>query len=139
MTKGPEVIAQIVPKSAGRIVVAHVSDLHLEIETDTAKDPWPALRESLRSNPEPIDLIVVTGDLVELPGLGFVERIKKKITGNDRELSGLFSQAKEYLEDLCRAAEVDPETQLLVVPGNHDVRRMRGVGWFDPAAFEAFE
>jgi len=105
-------------------VIAHLSDLHLERDTDTNRERWLALRQSLEEHKGTVDLLVVTGDLIELPLWHFEDA---------------FEQARSFLGDLCGLLEINAETHLLVVPGNHDVRRYRGFLSFSSQAFKTFE
>ncbi len=103
------------PKKArqisGRTVIAHISDLHLDSASRTDKGIWEALRQSLKEQCGRVDLLVVSGDLVELPAWG-----SKKV----------FERAKKYLLELSKVLDIDSGNRLLVVPGNHDVRWLRG-------------
>lgn len=120
----PITVSGLGPKKTGRIVVAHISDLHLDLGTQTSRGRWKSLQDSLASGKDKIDLLVVSGDLIEQPWA----------KGNVKQAC---SEAARYLTDLCRAAEISPDTSLLVVPGNHDVR-YKGSGRFRPSALVDF-
>lgn len=84
--------------------IAHISDVHWESrDNGVCAELTQALR---RENP---NLIVFTGDLVDNP-----QRIKK---------------AKPWLLDLCASCGLNPENDLLVVPGNHDYRFWGNIGF----------
>jgi Calcineurin-like phosphoesterase len=75
--------------------IAHVSDLHIErYDTDVSD----SLRQLLQH--EQPNLILMTGDFADQPW---------------RIASG-----KRWLNELCRDCGVNPDTSLLVTPGNHD-------------------
>lgn len=103
-------------KTAGRTVVAHISDLHFTSATDAKKeDDWTALAADLRNRK--VDILAVTGDLVD-----------SSVRDNFRTegVRRAFVNVRDFLFHLCEALDIDPATGLSVVPGNHDVR-VKGV------------
>lgn len=103
------------PRHPGQTVIAHISDLHFTSDTDFNSSPWNALLADFESwNGKKVDVLVVTGDLVDSPFTGFV--------GIKDEATASFSKVDAYLKALCKALDIDPETSLVVVPGNHDYR-----------------
>jgi predicted MPP superfamily phosphohydrolase len=51
-------------KRAGRTAIVHISDLHFDPDTDHASDPrWTSLVQD--ASDEEVDLLVVTGDLID--------------------------------------------------------------------------
>ena len=104
-------------KTPGKTVIAHISDLHFESDTETHGNHWEALSNSLTQD---IDLLVVTGDLID-----------SSVTDNlfHRDVPGAFNRAHEFLyRNLSRQADLRDDTCLLVVPGNHDYR-IKGNVW----------
>jgi 3',5'-cyclic AMP phosphodiesterase CpdA len=101
-------------KAPGRTVIAHISDLHFKSNTNTGERPWNALVADLTRPECKPDVIAVTGDIVDSPFGG--------VLGLGDEATAAFANACTYLQDLCRALGIDPETGLVVVPGNHDYR-----------------
>ena len=83
--------------------IAHISDVHFE-SSDSAVSAQ-LTGALVRESP---NLIVFTGDLVNQP-----HHVRK---------------GKPWLIDLCAACKVNSETNLLVVPGNHDYRFWGNIG-----------
>jgi predicted MPP superfamily phosphohydrolase len=101
-------------KSPGVTSVAHISDLHVTSRTSFSEDCWIALRNDLELNP--VDLIVVTGDVIDGSFADLTHR----------RLEQALTKARTFLSsDLCTASRIDAEARLVVVPGNHD-HRLRG-------------
>jgi predicted MPP superfamily phosphohydrolase len=101
-------------KVDGRTIIAHISDLHFTSDTDSSKLPWNALVADLARQKVKPDVIAVTGDLVDSPFGG--------VLGFRDEATAAFDNVCTYLKALCRALDINPETGLVVVPGNHDYR-----------------
>ena len=102
-------------KEPGRTVIAHISDLHFRSDTDAASLPWNALLADLtRREAKRVDVLAVTGDLVDSPFSG--------VFGLRDEATAAFARVCSYLEDLCAKLGIDPKEGLVVVPGNHDYR-----------------
>src|ERR1700722_17463279 len=96
------------------ITILQISDLHFRSDRDTDEQRIQWLKDFharlKRSDVPPIDIIAVTGDVVDY------RELRQK-----SHLSTLRA-AKAYLLRLCMHCGVDPATQLIVVPGNHDCR-----------------
>ena len=60
-----------------------------------------------------IDLVVCTGDMID-------SAFADTLINNTTDLA--ISHAKDFLKTVCGEAEVNHETGLFVVPGNHDYR-----------------
>ncbi len=100
------------PKADDRVTIAHISDLHFTQSTDRKGRVWQALLLDLQRDGVGVDLIAVTGDVIDSSMADNV--------GTDG-VAIAFRNVKAFLvEDLCPALHVDPDTALLVVPGNHD-------------------
>jgi len=139
----PNTIVSLKPKRKHeeKTVIAHISDLHFTESTNFNGSPWDALLSDLKANERGgIDLLVVTGDLIDSPAKNFVKEIGKKIvnpivkffrSGSDNtssdEISQAFTKVSNYLTTLCSALDIDPQQGLFVVPGNHDYR-VAGIG-----------
>ncbi|MGC2322691.1 MAG: metallophosphoesterase, partial [Terriglobales bacterium] len=95
-----------------RAKIAHISDVHFErLDRDVSDRLAGALR---LVSP---NLLIFTGDLVD----NFWK----------------IKQAKEWLLQLCTGCQLDPERQLVVIPGNHDYRLYGNFG-FRPATGHCF-
>jgi len=88
-------------------IIAHISDLHLS--TDDARGVFDLLEDDI-SNFAPA-VILVTGDLVDNPVFDDL------VTVRDR------------LVKLCKAVNIDHQSRLIVVPGNHDYRWFGLFNW----------
>jgi len=88
------------------VKIAHISDVHLE-----SGDEAVTLRLGTALAEQKPDFLAFTGDLVNNP---WPWRI---------------SAGKKWLLELCRTAGLKPETQLLVVRGNHDTRILGNFGF----------
>ena len=96
-------------KNAGKTVIAHISDLHFTAETDYARQPWNALLTDLTETNQPkIDLLVVTGDLIDAPFS--LRRPFGRLV--ETETSKAFKKVRSYLKDLCEATSIDPAKAL---------------------------
>jgi 3',5'-cyclic AMP phosphodiesterase CpdA len=125
---------------AGTTVIAHISDLHFTSQTDFNKQPWDALLSDLKHGESKIDLLVVTGDLIDAPVTGrltdlrssvvskFPEFASKRLPDSFRrdEIGEAFTKVSDYLKKLCNALDINPVSSLFVVPGNHDYR-LKGI------------
>lgn len=112
------VCEKIVRKTSGAelATILQLSDLHLLAKTPLRGKPGHGsflldLERALRAQKDRFDLVVVTGDLIDASE--FRASSWKKA----------FVKASEVVSEVCRIVEVDPEEGLLVIPGNHDVRR----------------
>jgi predicted MPP superfamily phosphohydrolase len=84
--------------------IAHISDVHWESGDQAVTD-----RLAVALAAEHPDVLVFTGDLVNNPWR--------------------VPWAKPWLMDLCRACQIDPDKNLLVIPGNHDNRLLGNFGF----------
>lgn len=104
-------------RTAGRTVIAHISDLHFTSATNVEREAvWGALKTDLRQHK--VDLLIATGDLVD-----------SSLRDNFHEtgVRQAFMNARSFLLSLCEAGGIeDPASGLRVVPGNHDYR-IKGV------------
>jgi UDP-2,3-diacylglucosamine pyrophosphatase LpxH len=96
------------------VKILHLSDLHLK--SKYRLDPLHPkflkfLKSAIKSVAGTIDLVVVTGDLID--GELLTTAVKES-----------FTTAKEYLLSVCKdVLELDLDEQtLVIIPGNHDVR-----------------
>jgi len=108
-------------KSEEKVVIAHISDLHFKSGTNPQEAVWKALVQDLTRQDTKIDILAVTGDVID------------SSVGDNLDETGVstaLQSVKQYLLDLCTALTVDPQSCLLVVPGNHDFR-MKGLIWKD--------
>ena len=115
-----------------RLRIVHISDLHILQGTRFADSPWQPLKDSV-AELQP-DLIVATGDIADNPFSEFLANQRNNgITRTgvwwrvqwadwNTVLEDVLTRSREYLEDLCRSAGLDPSQRLLVIPGNHDYR-----------------
>ncbi len=94
-------------------VIAHISDLHFSAQTKPNDFEWYALAIDLKNLEESVDLLVVTGDLIDAGFGGLLEKDEASIA---------FKNVYTYLKELCTSLGIDPEERLVVVPGNHDYR-----------------
>ena len=86
-------------KTPGAIRIAHLSDIHIGFHVGARLRPVAAFRIWLeRLQPCDVDVLVVSGDLVERPG-------------------------DDYGMRLAHAMLCDFTDQWVVVPGNHDIKR----------------
>lgn len=108
------------PKRDDRVVIAHISDLHFTASTDRGDRIWTALLDDLKRTDVRVDLVAVTGDLID-------SSVADNL-GENGVVTALRGVKKYLLNDLCPAAEVNPQTAMLVVPGNHDFR-LKGLIW----------
>ena len=97
------------------VTILHLSDLHFteqtKIEGQSREDFLVTFEETLGSLQEKFDLVVVTGDLINNPTSWRFKHLK------------VLNLAKTYLLGLCKAVGIGrPRDQLIVIPGNHDVR-----------------
>lgn len=90
-------------------VIAQISDLHFTSRTSHDDFEWKALSSDLKKLKPKVNLLVVTGDLIDG---GF---------GKD-EAKKAFENVSRYLNKLCKDLGLDPKERLVVVPGNHDYR-----------------
>jgi 3',5'-cyclic AMP phosphodiesterase CpdA len=104
-----QTIDTISQRERGQTVIAHVSDLHFDGDTKIDEGVWKALQADFRRHAGKIDLIAVTGDVIN----GSV--------GDSLSIEDTLARARDFLLMLCAAAGVSKEC-LFVVPGNHDVR-----------------
>lgn len=93
------------------IKIAHLSDLHFLSGKENASHYKAVENDLVKLKP---DVIVVTGDIVDN------NKLSNSNFRNSVEL------AKDYLEKLCKTCELDQNSRLFVVPGNHDYR-LKGV------------
>lgn len=116
----PQELLPLTPrrKRRGETVIAHISDLHFTSQTNPDEWLWHALTADLRNKKSQIDLLAVTGDLIDSPFSGVIARF----FGNEDEAPQAFSRVSGYLLSLCRELNIDPKEGLVVVPGNHDYR-----------------
>lgn len=100
--------------------IVQLSDIHLSSAniTDLRNYYLTALIEDLKSFNDivPIDLILLTGDLVDKGGDSLIDK-KKKIPDNCYDIF-----ACEIIVPIQEALEISTD-QILVIPGNHDVQR----------------
>lgn len=97
--------AEALSKGAAVVRVGHLSDLHIGQQGAASARPMPIFRMWLeRFKQVGVDLVIVSGDMVERPG----------------DLFGL--QQSRALLDEC-------QMDWVVVPGNHDIKRP---GYHDP-------
>ncbi len=115
-------IGRLERKQEDRTVIAHISDLHFTSSTDFDKAPWETLLVDLVDKGRGgIDVLVVTGDLIDSPVTGLKDWVLSPFTGKD-EIKLAFEHVSNYLLKLCSVLQIDPEHGLFVVPGNHDYR-----------------
>jgi len=108
------------PKQSDQVVIAHISDLHFETTTDHENRVWKALCEDLKGFGKEIDLLAVTGDLID-------SSVPDNLGRNGVETA--FRNVKNFLLNaVCTAAVVDPRVAMFVLPGNHDFR-LTGLIW----------
>ena len=107
----PIVVVAAKQKNPGCTVVAHLSDLHLRATSVLGNEPWLQLRQDLYEHRDQIDVIAVTGDLIE-------GAIRDWIFWR---IGRAFNTASAFLNSLCEAAEISAEA-LIAIPGNHDAR-----------------
>jgi predicted MPP superfamily phosphohydrolase len=86
------------------VTIAHLSDLHWERRDDNTRD---RLVRALKL--EKPSFLAFTGDLADNPW-------------------GL-EKAKPWLLDICKDCDLDAQTRLLVIPGNHDYRAYGNLGF----------
>lgn len=109
-------------KREDRTVIAHISDLHFTSSTNISDAPWETLLIDLVDKSRGgIDVLVVTGDLIDSPATGLPKQLLGLLTGKD-EIKLAFERVSEYLLKLCSVLNIKPEQGLFVVPGNHDYR-----------------
>lgn len=94
-------------------VIAQISDLHFTAQTSQDDFEWQALSVDLKSLETKVDLLVVTGDLIDGGFSGIWRR---------DEASQALHNVCNYLKKLCQDLGLDPQERLVVVPGNHDYR-----------------
>jgi predicted MPP superfamily phosphohydrolase len=104
-------------QTQGQTVIAQISDLHFSAQTKHNDFEWYALSADLKSLEQKVDLLVVTGDLIDGGFTGIWQK---------DEASKAFQNVYDYLQKLCKELGLDPEERLVVVPGNHDCR-LKGV------------
>jgi predicted MPP superfamily phosphohydrolase len=109
-------------KTQGQTVIAHISDLHFTSKTNFDVWPWSALLEDFASSQhDKIDLLAVTGDLIDASFRDYIQSRLPRFVAND-PISEAFYKVNSYLETLCKALKIDCHKSLVVVPGNHDYR-----------------
>jgi 3',5'-cyclic AMP phosphodiesterase CpdA len=115
----PLPIIDVKPKreAEGLVTLLHLSDLHFRAGVRYSKEDKEDFLTHLEAalgrclaQGDKIDLIVVTGDLVDSETL------------SDRVHLDTLHAAKSYLQYLCGQVDVDHSTCLRVIPGNHDYR-----------------
>lgn len=120
----PTLVASYKPKrkKAGQTVIAHISDLHFDADTDFTRQPWDSLLSDLTHKDRGgIDLLAVTGDLIDSPITGMVSKwIPERFRENQTKRA--FVNVCNFLERVCLRLDINPEQGLVVVPGNHDYR-----------------
>lgn len=84
-------------ESQMRATIAHISDIHFESLDQAVSERLTKALQDVSPN-----ILVFTGDLVN----NFWN----------------ISKGKQWLPQLCINCKIDPEKNLLVVPGNHDYR-----------------
>ena len=109
-------------KQEGQTVIAHISDLHFTSSTDYNAAPWKTLLNDLVDEGRGgIDLLIVTGDLIDSPLTRLHKKVSAFFTRKD-EIKLAFEQVHKYLLELCEKLKINPNHGLFVVPGNHDYR-----------------
>ncbi len=103
----------LAPKHPDRTTLLHISDLHFRAETLGNQPPLSLLLADVRKHRKDIDLVVCTGDMID-------SAFADTLINNTTDLA--ISHAKDFLKTVCGEAEVNHETGLFVVPGNHDYR-----------------
>ncbi len=103
-------------KTPGQTVIAHLSDLHFDTSTRTDGPVWAALTADLTEAAGKIDVLAVTGDLID-----------GSVTDAFR-MDKAFRNVHDYLLSLCLSANVE-RRGLFVVPGNHDVKLQGIIGF----------
>ncbi len=93
--------------------IIHLSDLHINEEKLKHDLPllWDALLSDLKKQAleKPIDLIVITGDIIDQGGKGLAD-----ITAFYKKVAG------ELVHKLAAALELSKD-RFIIIPGNHDV------------------
>lgn len=113
---------EVTRKARGQTVIAHISDLHFTSETNFDKGPLAALLSDMASSERNnIDLLAVTGDLIDASFRDYAQSLLPRFLAND-PIHEAFFRVNKYLEKLCKALDIDPCKALVVVPGNHDYR-----------------
>lgn len=131
MSELDKTTAQIAAPSCCHTTILHLTDLHFTNKTrieDKKKRQWwsPWKLAELKKDGYLVnfeshlaklatvdrpDLVVVTGDLVD--------NLRWFSWGHRKDLE----KARSYLYALCATLKLEPKKSLLVIPGNHDVRR----------------
>lgn len=119
----PRVLNHVTPRQPGRITVLQLSDLHFRGDTAVGENRGPIagylkdlldhIDADLKKPQRAIDVIAVTGDLADYQA------------GLD-ECQEALRRAKYFLTDTLYKRFFDtgsPQDRLLVIPGNHDVRK----------------
>ena len=103
-----------------RFTILHLSDPHFgpknKYDEEYQKKYGEAWKESLqeslvndiKSSEKAPDCIVLSGDLTQ------------------NGLKDQFDKARLFLQDLCKAFDLEPKEDLIVVPGNHDMQWKNG-------------
>jgi len=103
-------------KSEDATGIFHVSDLHFTAETNWQAPPFSTVLSDFAQLAGSIDLIVCTGDVLDSSVTDYL--------GGSLELAA--EKARAFLLKVCEACEVEPQTALFVIPGNHDCR-LKGI------------
>jgi hypothetical protein len=105
-----KIVNQVSQRKSGQTVIAHISDLHFQADTATNDSILLALRNSLAETKP--DLLFITGDLVD----------SSTRDNAESALQEASQKWRAYILSLCTFLQLDPQTSLFVVPGNHDYR-----------------
>lgn len=119
ITRQPKIVRNAKPGRAATTVL-HVSDLHFGFRFDNVL--WQdVIRRARAIRP---DLIVVTGDLVNTPYHGDIDRSVERLI---------------QLRDSLRVETEKPHLELVAIPGNHDTRisGLFPVTWLLPTSLAA--
>jgi Calcineurin-like phosphoesterase len=111
------ICSEVVPKSNGTeaATILQLSDLHIKAKTPLRGEPGHGsfmldLEIALRAEKDPIDLVVVTGDLVDASEFWA------------KSWSVAYDKALKVILEVCQIVNVNPAEGLLIIPGNHDLR-----------------
>jgi 3',5'-cyclic AMP phosphodiesterase CpdA len=126
---GSEGVSIMERKSRNHLTLAHISDLHtptagVEPRRRLADFKEPLIDDLLQHK---VDILVVTGDVADSPIVSTIGVIRSYFDGRETQLlidslAATLAAARTTLEDICQAANIDPEDGLCVIPGNHDLR-----------------
>ncbi|MDA2919348.1 metallophosphoesterase [Desulfobacterota bacterium AH_259_B03_O07] len=111
-------------KNTDKTTIIHISDLHIKSSTDLDKEHrYKNLSFVIKDLKKTADILVCTGDLIDNP---------LEESFDEGNVEKAMQIAQRFLKMLCQNCDLNPETSLFIIPGNHDYRvlgNITGSAW----------